>query len=119
MKPNLLADESVNYRIVKALRQVGFTVASVSEDCPGSPDPKVLELSVTQEAILLTEDSDFGEWVFAHRANATGVIFLRYSATEEMSVTQALLKILQTHQVSLYHKFVVITKNKVRTREII
>jgi len=53
------------------------------------------------------------------RANTKGVIFLRYSVTEEISVTQALLKILQIHKVSLYNKFVVITKNKVRIREVI
>lgn len=119
MKPHLLADESVNYRIVKTLRDVGFTVVSVLENCPGSSDPEVLELSVSQKAILLTEDSDFGEWVFAHRANTKGVIFLRYSATEEFLIIQALLKVLNIYDSSLYSKFIVITKNKVRMREII
>ncbi len=44
----------------------------------GISDKEVLNLAREFNAILITEDSDFGEWVFAHREKITGVIFLRY-----------------------------------------
>ena len=63
----ILVDESVNYKIVKLLRQKNFEVISILEQCPSVPDKKVLELARENKAILLTEDKDFGWWIFSYR----------------------------------------------------
>jgi hypothetical protein len=39
----ILADESVDYRIVKALRNKSFEVISVVEENPGIPDNDVID----------------------------------------------------------------------------
>ncbi len=84
----------------------------------GISDLEVLELSCSSQALLLTEDSDFGEWVFAHRQKTPGVIFLRYQAVETSDISRAILSVLEQYGSALYGKFVVITKNKLRMREI-
>lgn len=63
MPVNLVADENVDFRIVKALRNTGFKIISVLQDYRGLPDRQVLEVAKQNNAILLTEDKDFGEWV--------------------------------------------------------
>jgi len=114
-----LADESVNHKIVKELRHNGFEVISVLEKHPSISDKEVLELSIHYNAIVLTEDSDFGEWIFAHREKANGVIFLRYKTQDFVDITSSLIKVLSTAGDLLYGKFVVITVKKVRMRDIV
>jgi predicted nuclease of predicted toxin-antitoxin system len=42
----------------------------------------VVNLSVSENRILLTEDKDFGWLIYAHGHKAIGVIFLRYPVSE-------------------------------------
>ncbi len=118
LKLLILADECTNYKIIKTLRDNGFEVISVSEKHPSISDKTVLERSIEYKAIVLTEDSDFGEWVFAHKAETNGVIFLRYSTQHFADITDSLIKVLNTAGDLLYGKFVVITVKKVRVRDI-
>jgi len=73
-----LADESCDFTIVRALRAAGHEVLAVAELAPSAGDPGVLSLALAEERILLTEDKDFGEFVFARGHRAHGVLFLRY-----------------------------------------
>jgi len=59
-----LADESCDFLVVKALRSAGYDVAAVSETSSGAPDEWVLGSANADRRILITEDRDFGEWVF-------------------------------------------------------
>ena len=61
---NFVADESVDAAIVRILRENQFEVISISESFFGKPDDVVLEIAVQEQALLLTEDKDFGELVF-------------------------------------------------------
>jgi predicted nuclease of predicted toxin-antitoxin system len=115
----ILADESVDFRIVTVLRQRLHDVVSVLKEYQGIPDEDVLGLARKLEAILLTEDSDFGKWVFAHRVTTVGIIFLRYAPDDLEAVTTSLQKVIKAHQAALRGKFVVITPKKIRIREIV
>ena len=114
----ILADESVDYRLVKKLAAERFEVISVLKEYSGVPDKEVLQLARKHKAILLTEDSDFGEWIFSHKYREVSVIFLRYKATESDIIYDSLLGVLKSLELSAYHKFIVITTKKVRIREI-
>jgi predicted nuclease of predicted toxin-antitoxin system len=114
----LLADESLDFRIVTTLRNAGFETISVLKDYQGISDREVLNLARQFKAILITEDSDFGEWVFAHREKAVGVIFLRYKPQEVQNISAALITVLTKYGQDLYNKFVVITPRKIRMRTI-
>lgn len=61
-----LADESCDFLIVRKLRSADYDVLSVAESFPSVTDKQILQHAVKEKRILLTEDKDFGEWVFAH-----------------------------------------------------
>ena len=66
----------------------------------------------------MTEDSDFGEWVFAHNESSIGIIFLKYHYRDLEKISQTLIDTLKKFKKELYNKFVVITPKKVRIRKI-
>ena len=118
MHLKILADESLDFRIVTELRNKGFEVISVLREYQGSSDKTVLELARKHNALLVTEDSDFGEWVFSHKEKNVSVIFLRYKSEQLEDIASSLIKLLNKYDVSLYGKFAVITVKKIRIREI-
>lgn len=118
MHLKLLADESLDFRIVVKLRDMGFDVISVLREYQGVSDKRVLELARQHNAILITEDSDFGEWVFAHKEKNVSVVFLRYKHEQIEGISSSLIKLINKYQTELYGKFVVITVRKIRIREI-
>lgn len=118
MHIKLLADESVDCRIVSNLKKEGFDTISIVKDYRGITDLEVLNLARKFDAILITEDSDFGEWVFAHKEKNVSVIFLRYKPKDINEISSALISIINKYGIELYSKFVVITVKKIRIREI-
>ena len=74
----LVADESVDFNIVKTLRSVGYPVYSIQESNSGISDLEVLEIAVIQKAILITEDKDFGEIVFRQKKSHFGILLIRF-----------------------------------------
>jgi predicted nuclease of predicted toxin-antitoxin system len=73
-----LADESCDSIIIRTLREAGHDVLSVSESTPRAEDSEVIRLARREKRILLTEDKDFGQLVFAHGEKSLGVLFLRF-----------------------------------------
>ena len=69
-----LADESCDFCIVRELRSNGYDVLAVSEEFASASHLLVLRRAVDEKRILLTEDKDFGEWIFAHKEEMYGVI---------------------------------------------
>jgi hypothetical protein len=61
------------------LRANGDDVAWVRELKRGVPDTTVLEWSAQQHRILLTEDFDYGELIFAGGRPAVGVVIVMLS----------------------------------------
>jgi predicted nuclease of predicted toxin-antitoxin system len=75
-----LADESCDFAVVRALRAEGHAVTTVSEVAAGAPDGRVIAIAIRERAVLLTEDKDFGQLVFAERRATGGVILIRFPA---------------------------------------
>ncbi|OHD80231.1 MAG: hypothetical protein A3J97_04975 [Spirochaetes bacterium RIFOXYC1_FULL_54_7] len=115
-RPVLLADENIHAGIVDRLRESGIKVISVRETMGGSSDREVLQKATSIPAILITEDSDFGELVFAHGIQTIGVIYLRYSWSELDAVVQAIQTVLSTRDV--FGRFFTITPQKIRERRL-
>lgn len=114
----LLADENINSVIINSIRNIGIDVFSISEECPGITDEEVINLSLNPPRIIITEDKDFGEWVFAHNIKNISVIFLRYKYKDLLKIISALLSILNNNPKFLTGKFITITTNKVRIRSL-
>ena len=62
---NFVADESCAKPVVLALREAGHDVVSIGEVAPGATDQQVLERALNERRVLITEDRDFGELVYA------------------------------------------------------
>ena len=74
----LLADESIPYDAVKACRRADIDVLSVIELATGATDQRVLELTRTQNRILVTLDAEMGGVALRSGAEASaGAVLLR------------------------------------------
>jgi len=74
-----LVDECIGRLIVSKLRDRGDDVAWVRDTAPGMPDDMVLDWSVRDGRVLLTEDFDYGDLIFAQGHPSTGVVILQLS----------------------------------------
>jgi len=117
LSPELLADENIDAGIIRALRVAGFSVIAIRELQPGAKDREILEIAKQNGSILITEDKDFGELIFSHKAAETGVIFLRYHVSERESICESLIQIIKKNGFNLRNRFTVITTKKVRMRD--
>lgn len=72
------------------------------EDFRGVSDKEILQIAKDRKALLLTEDKDFGEWVFAHKEKNTGIVFLRYKSNEMREISKSLLDLLSKYGDDLY-----------------
>ena len=75
----LLADESVDHRIVKSLQENKYDIEAIVETHSGISDNEVLKIANELNAILLTEDKDFGELTYRLKKPSKGIILLRLS----------------------------------------
>jgi predicted nuclease of predicted toxin-antitoxin system len=74
-----LVDECLGQLVVTNLRQRGHDVEWVRDVARGMPDELVLEWSVREERVLLTEDYDYGDLIFAKGRPAFAVVILQLS----------------------------------------
>lgn len=109
-----LADECCHWSVVVALRQAGHDVFSVFETCRGIDDERVIALSIQQGRILITEDKDFGELVYAYQAANVGVLFLRIPTRDRKWLAPAVVRVVTEHGDSLRGRFVIVQPGKVR-----
>jgi len=109
-----LSDESCDAAITRALRDAGHDVLSIAEAASSLGDEAVLDMSVRQRRVLLTEDKDFGRWVYAdHRATA-GVIFVRYPVATRRHMASALVRLVDRLRDRLQGAFTVVEPGRVR-----
>src|SRR5258707_7461184 len=73
---NFLADESCAGPVVRALREAGHDVVAIAEVARGATDQQVLERALNEKRVLITEDRDFGQLVYARGRSSAGVILL-------------------------------------------
>ncbi|WP_394333825.1 hypothetical protein [Spirosoma endophyticum] len=77
-----------------------------------------MESSRNPPRIILTEDKDFGEWVFAHNVKDISVLFLRYYFKETEAMRHVLIKLLTERLTELAGCFTTLTIQKIRIRRI-
>jgi len=113
----LVADESVDFSIVKNLRTLGFDVLSISESHSGISDAMVLQLAFEKQQLLITEDKDFGELAHRMKMEHAGILLIRMN---DLPRSERILKIttaIETYYPILLNKFSVLSANGLRLRE--
>jgi predicted nuclease of predicted toxin-antitoxin system len=113
---SLVADENIDARIIVQLLENGHDVYAVARECPGIGDEEVLMLAAQRKAVLITEDSNFGEWIFAHGHQGVSVVYLRYNHAELAEIIRAVQMVLRNYADRLKNGFVVVTSRKIRFR---
>ena len=109
-----LADESCDFSVVRALRALGHDVLAVVESSPSIADEVVLSLAVRESRILLTEDKDFGQLIYADVQPSAGVILIRFPAESRNVLAQAVLDVISREGEQLLGSFVVVQPGRVR-----
>ncbi|MBK8551489.1 MAG: DUF5615 family PIN-like protein [Ignavibacteria bacterium] len=115
----IIADENIDSSLIFKLRDFGFEVFSIKENLSGESDKNIIQLTKEKKGILITEDKDFGEWVFAHNIKECTIILLRYKNVLEFEIMEdKVVQLLRNLDDAQAHKFITITHNKIRIREI-
>lgn len=113
---NLVVDESVDNLIVDALRRDGHNVLYISEFAPSIDDDTVLDLANQHDALLLTEDKDFGELVFRNKRIHTGIVLIRLSGLSPQAKMHSVSTAFENQGAELRNAFSVISPGRVRIR---
>jgi predicted nuclease of predicted toxin-antitoxin system len=114
-----LADESCDFAVVRRLRQEGFDVVAVAEIRPRAEDSDVVDLAIRERRILLTEDKDFGQLLYAHGKAAPGVVFLRYPAPARKRIPEDAVRLVRQQGEKLAGSFVTMQPGRTRISRIL
>lgn len=109
-----LADESCDFSVVRALRAAGHDVLAVAELISGSDDGVVMDLAFREDRILLTEDKDFGQLVYADSQESSGVILIRYPASARKTLPESVVTLVSGFAADLSRSFIVMSPGRVR-----
>ncbi len=112
----LVADEGVDRPIVVRLRKDGHEVEYVAEMEPGIGDDEVLNHAGKSQALLITADKDFGEFVFMQGRLNTGIVLLRLAGVPPIRKAKIVSDALAAHGDEMQAAFSVITNNMLRIR---
>lgn len=109
-----LADESCDFGVVKALRAEGYEVLALTEITTRSLDSEVIGQAHQEKRILLTEDKDFGQLVFASQVDSAGVILIRYPGNARRSLQKAIVSLVHEKGNEIRNAFVVMQPGHIR-----
>jgi predicted nuclease of predicted toxin-antitoxin system len=109
-----LADESCDFRAVRSLRAAGHDVVAVVEAAPGAPDDAVINMALRARRIFVTEDRDFGQFVYAATKPTPGVILLRFPSNARATLPAMIVDLVAKHGEKLAERFVVLQPGRIR-----
>ena len=113
----IIADENIPLPIIEYLLENSIETTSIYKEYRGISDVQIIDLAQNPPKIILTEDNDFGDLIFAYNQKQVSVILLRYHYTEMEIISKILLKFLQNNTIE-NHSFVVISPKNIRIRKI-
>ena len=111
---NFVADESCARPVIQALREAGHDVLDISELTPGASDDQVLERALNEKRVLITEDRDFGELVYARGRSSAGVILLRFHSSVRRAKAASAVDAVAQLGSRLENAFAVVEPGRVR-----
>ena len=112
----LVADESIDFGIIRSLRDSGVIVFSISEDSPVIKDTDVLNKAKEKQCLLITEDKDFGELTYRFKHYHYGILLIRLNDLSRYERIENVTEIITNHIDKLYNNFSVLSKNGLRIK---
>lgn len=111
---NFLADESCAGPVIQALREAGHDVVAISEVAAGVSDDEVLDRAQREKRVLITEDRDFGELVYARGRSSSGVILVRFPSRARRVKPATVVEAVAKLGTRLQDSFTVVEPGRVR-----
>ena len=109
-----LVDECVGPTVAKWLKKNKYDTISIYDGLQGIDDDSVLDKAFSEDRILITSDTDFGEMVFKKKQQHYGVLLLRLVDERPSNKIHVLKTVLQHHSQDLLGNFVVATEKTIR-----
>lgn len=113
---SFVADENFDFTVVRQLRENGFSVLAIAESFFSIPDSEVLQIAVDRNAILLTEDKDFGELVHRLRMSHCGILLVRMPKISSQEKSTRICEVIEKQSGELINSFSVLSKEQLRIR---
>jgi hypothetical protein len=115
--------ENVSRLVVDRLRLDSHDLTMAQDVAFGRPDRELLALALALAlqlgAIILTEDTDFGELVMRERLLSAGVVLLRLSGLARSLQPDHIAQTLANHAVAQPSAFTVVTPTNIRIRALL
>lgn len=109
-----LADESRAGPVIRALREAGHDVVAIVEVAKGATDEQVLERALNEKRVLITEDRDFGQLVYARGRSSAGVILVRFDSRARRAKPATVVEAVTKLGSRLRDAFTVVEPGRVR-----
>ena len=109
-----VVDECTGPAVASWLRSVGHDVLSIYDDARRMADEDILPLAVREDRIIVTNDKDFGDLVYALGMEHQGIILLRLGDERAPSKIAAMARLLDEHADQIAGHFVVVTESTIR-----
>ena len=120
-----LADENLDRRLIEALRKHSkqqdmppWVVHSVFEDYRSIADDQVIAVANELDAIILTEDKDFGDLTYRLGLANRGIVLIRLSGMPIDQKIDLVIRVLEQLADRLYGYFTVVQVERVRSRKL-
>lgn len=115
--PTIIADESVDGRIVQLFQELGYTIISIVKVSPGISDGEVIDIAVQHGGYIITEDKDFGdELIYKAPHIKVPTLLLRLSGLSVDEKKLRIHKVFEQHPDELKESFSVLSAHKLRVR---
>lgn len=109
-----LADENLDFAVVRALRGAGHDVRALAEEASRTVDAEVIALAAREGRILLTEDKDFGWLAFVAETGTGGVILVRFPGNARQALVRSVLELVAANGDALRDSFTVLQPGQAR-----
>lgn len=113
----LIADESVDFGIIKKLRIKNFEIISILESHSGISDIEVLEIAQINKCLLITEDKDFGELTYRLKLDHFGILLIRLNEIAREERNNIATEVIIQHFDDLASNFSVLNTTGLRIKK--
>lgn len=114
-----VADEHIPLLSIRLLRESGYRVISIRDEYPSIDDELILRLAQDENLIIITNDTDFGDLIFRDRVPfSAGLIYLRLNRFQPGEIAELILHHMNEFGVEFAGKVTVISRIKLRQRDL-
>lgn len=112
----IIADENIDYDIVKILREKNFDIFSILESLPSISDFDVLSSASFGECFLITNDKDFGELIYKNNLSHNGILLIRLGDMDREEKIKLVIETIIENFEKMQNHFCVLTNKQLRIR---